>query len=464
MASTHQDSGLLPQAPELEAAVLGAMIVDSRVIDEAGPLLEPDAFYVVAHRTIFGAIVAMHEAGTPVDILTLTIELKKRGELDAVGGPVYISQLTNNVASSANVQTHTRIVLQQWARRRVIEVAALASKSAGDDGEDVFDVLDGLQSKLDTLNESLVKRQTITIRELLSENMGLVDEQKSNAQSTGWPSLDAATLGGYQPGDLVIVSARPGMGKTAFMISSQMNAAKAGYPSILFEAELTPDFLYRRYMSAETGIPLSSLVSRSITDRDIQLMHERYETMAGMPMYVNLNRRPSLRDLRSEIARHKRLYDIKAAYIDQINWMQLPDEKGGRSVGNYSALTRGLRSIAVDLEIPIIALHQQSRATSARGGDFRPQLTDLKHSGSFEEDAQLIMFLYRPEYYLIAEDSEGRSTKDRVDIIIAKQSNGALKDVPLRFHGPTASIHDDFMSSMGSSFNPRRGFTDDNPF
>lgn len=434
------DAGKLPpQAPDLEQAVLGACMQERGAFDEVS-YLKSDMFYAEAHKMIWEAIGQVHARDAHPDMLLVTEQMKQNGTLDIAGGAYYISQITNKVAGSANVDHHARIIQQMWMKREVIRISKDREREAYDEQSDVFDVLQKAEQEWATIQENLMVESTIPFSELADSELEDYDKEKPPAQSTGYESLDKLLNGGWHQGDFVIIAARPGMGKTAFEVGSILRGATEKNPLLVFQAEVSKTPFNDRFVAAHSGISLADLTARQVNDRDMKLRHNNHTAFRGLPIYVNFSSAPSVPDLRREVIRHKRLYDIKTIFLDQFNWVRLPGEKDRKEEVDEAA--RSLRRIAKDLDVTFVALHQMNRDVTNRRSH-KPQLSDLRESGAFENDAQLVIFLHRPFYYGDAEDENG-PTKDRADIIVAKHSSGATGVVSLRFDPETASFHDDW--------------------
>lgn len=434
---------LPPQAPDLEQGVLGACMLEKDTYDEMSYLTK-DMFYVEAHKHIWEAIEQVSARDAHPDILLVTEQMKKNATLDIAGGPFYISQIVDRVATTSNVDHHARIVQQKWMMRELIRISMDQQRDAYDDTADVFDVLEKSEQQLAAIQEGLMVESTIPFSELADSELEDYDKEKPPAQSTGYQSLDKLLNGGWHQGDFVIIAARPGMGKTAFEVGSILNGATEKNPILVFQAEVSKTPFNDRFVAAHSGIPLADLTARQVNDRDMKLRHNNHTAFRGLPIYVNFSSAPTMADLRREVIRYKRLYDIKTIFLDQFNWVKLPGEKDRKEEVDEAA--RGLRRIAKDLDVTFVALHQMNRDVTNRRSH-KPQLSDLRESGAFENDAQLVLFLHRPFYYGDAEDENG-PTKDRADIIVAKHSSGATGVVSLRFDPETASFHDDWNSHI----------------
>jgi len=427
---------LPPQAPELEQAILGAlMFAPDKCIHDIADVLPVDAFYVHAHKLIYRAIIGMYERGIEIDILTVTHELKKKGELDMVGGPYYISTLTNRVCSSAHVQRHSFIVIEQYIAREAIRVNSEAMRSAYN-GEDVLDLVPETIAKMEASIAGSIKRRSVSYSDAEKSQLEQMDSPRDPDHSTGYRDLDRI-VGGYMRGNLTIIGARPGMGKTAFAFSSASLAADNGTPTGFFSLEMNERQAQARLFSRKSGIPLGSILGHHMTDEQIQKRHEGLQSSEGWPLWIRYDSAITLSDIRAEATRMVKQHGVGCIFIDQLNWITPP--KSSNRNTEVGEITRGLKQLALQLNIAVVLLHQLSRSVETRGGDKRPQMSDLRDSGNVEQDAQLILFPYRPEYYGITEDDHG-STIGALDIFVAKNTNGALGTARLFFDAPTVSV------------------------
>lgn len=438
LIDTSLEAGKIPpQAIELEQAVLGASMLERRALQEVSGFLKPQHFYAIPHQIIWKGCCALYDAGNPVDILTITHWLKKSGELDFVGGPFYISQLTNKVASSANVEYHARIIVQEFVAREVIRINAQAMRDGYDPTEDAFDLANRTEAAMAEMLQGILVKSSVKLGDIATEQLENMDKEDAVRFSpTGWEKLNKVLGGGYQGGDLAIIAGRPGMGKSAAAFSDCLFGAQQGCPTALYSLELGEVKTNARMVSINTGIPLAKILSgaKGMEPHELQRIQEFHTAYAELPIYTNFNSGISLPELRADIGRMVRRYGIRKAIIDQLNWVN-PGKKVEDRVG---AITRGCKLIAQEFDISVILLHQLSRGLLQRGGDKRPELHDLRDSGAAEQDAQLVIFTHRPEYYNIREDEEG-DTKGKAQLIVAKHSNGSLATVNLYFDAPCAA-------------------------
>lgn len=456
LMDTAMEAGKLPpQAPELEQAVLGALMLERNAVNEAIDILQPESFYVEAHRKIFDSILGLFRNDQPIDILTVTEELKKRGELDVVGGPFYISQLTNKVASSANVQYHARIISQKHILRELIRISSDTMRDAYEDSADVFDLLDKTEQDLFTVTSGNLKRNYEPMSDLIQGAIEQIENAKTKTGGvsgvpTGFVQLDKLTAG-WQRSDMVIVAARPAMGKTSFVLSMARNIAVEHKRAVaVFSLEMSSTQLVTRLIASEAGISSEKLRKGDLTDSEFTILHQHIARLTNAPIFIDDTPGLNIFELRAKARRLKSQHNVDLIIIDYLQLMTAGgDSKGGNREQEISSISRSIKSIAKELDIPIIALSQLSRAVETRGGDKRPMLSDLRESGAIEQDADIVCFLYRPEYYKIYEDEHG-STLGVGEVIVAKHRNGAIDTVRLRFIPELAKFAD--LETMSGGF------------
>lgn len=434
---------LQPQALEIEAAILGAIMLEKEALMSVIDLLKPESFYHPKHQSIYKAIMELFDRSEPVDILTVTSQLKKNGELEVAGGAYYVSELTTTVNSSANIEAHTRIVQEQAIKRELISIASQIEKDAYEETTDVFELLDKTEQSLYKVSEANIKKNYADMRTILRGALKELEEKRGNDSAlTGVPSgftqLDRLTSG-WQKSDLVILAARPGMGKTAFVVSAMRNAAvDFQKPVAIFSLEMSAIQLVNRLICAEAELDSEKIKKGTLEEFEWQQLHHKIRKLDDAPIYIDDTPALSIRELRTKCRRLKVKHNIQMIIID---YLQLMSGEGGAkgSQGNreqeISAISRALKNLAKELEVPVIALSQLSRAVETRGGDKRPQLSDLRESGAIEQDADMVIFLYRPEYYKIDQDENGNSLKGVGEVIVAKHRNGSLDSVFLKFIG-----------------------------
>ena len=439
---------LPPQAVDLEEAVLGAMLLEREALSNVIDILSPDAFYKEQNGRVYGAMISLFNRSEPVDILTVSQELKRTGELELVGGSYYVSALTNRIASSANIEFHARIVAQKYLQRELIRISTDTIKTAYEDSTDVFELLDETTKNIFEILDSNVRKQHDKMSTLIAK---AIEEIEAAANQTdgllgvpsGFTALDRIT-GGWQKSDLMILAARPGMGKTAFVVSMAKNAAvEFKKPVAIFSLEMSSLQLVKRLISSETEITQDKILKGNLDNHEFVQLNERIKKLAVAPLFIDDTPALSIFELRAKARRLKENQKVELIIIDYLQLMSGgPDSKGNREQ-EISNISRGLKSLAKELEIPIIALSQLSRQVENRpGGSKRPQLSDLRESGAIEQDADMVMFIYRPEYYGLEIDENNEPTRGRAEVIIAKNRHGALETVKLRFIGQYAKFAD----------------------
>ncbi len=437
-----------PQALALEEAVLGALMLDRDAMSNVLDILQAESFYHEAHKLIYKAILRLFEQSKPVDMLTVTQELRTTGELEAAGGPAYIVELTEKVASSANIEYHARIVAQKYIQRELINVSNKIIRDAYEDTTDVFDLLDTAEQGLFDIAEKNMSRSYETMGSLASKALKQLEELKNREDGltgvpTGFTDIDRLTSG-WQPSDLIILAARPGMGKTSFVLSLARNAsADFGRGVAIFSLEMSALQLAQRIISMEAEVSSQKLRNGQLEDYEWQQLQSAIERISEAPIYIDDTPGINIFEIRAKCRRLKMQHDISLVIID---YLQLMSGGGENAKGNreqeVSAISRALKMLAKELNVPVIALSQLSRAVEVRGGSKRPQLSDLRESGSIEQDADMVSFIYRPEYYQILEDEEGQSLKGIAELIIAKNRHGALDTIKMRFTADFARFSD----------------------
>ena len=460
-----------PQAIDLEEAVLGAIMLEKDALTQVIDILKPEVFYKEAHNIIFSAISRLFGKSEPVDILTVTNELKNTGELEIVGGPYYITQLTNRIASAANVEYHSRIISQKFIQRELIRISSEIIKDAFEDTTDVFDLLDRAEQNLFSVSESNLRRNyddmqslvTVAIKEI---EAGKGQEGHLRGIPSGFTDLDRVT-NGWQKSDLVILAARPGMGKTAFVLSMARNAAIDFKKSIaFFSLEMSSIQLVTRLISSETQLSADKLKKGSLESYEWEQLHSKIRNLTDAKLLIDDTPALTVFELRAKCRRLKAQHDIDMVIIDYLQLMSGSGDARGNREQEISAISRSLKALAKELDIPVIALSQLSRAVETRGGSKKPILSDLRESGAIEQDADMVMFIYRPEYYKIEVDEDGNSTAGIAEICIAKHRNGALKDIPLRFidkFAKFADLHTDGDGLAYSGFDANEDFDSGQP-
>ncbi len=461
-----------PQAIDLEQVVLGAMMIDKKGVDEIIDILTPEVFYKEAHHLIYDAIRALFENGEPIDLLTVSEQLKKMAKLDQAGGDYYLIQLTQKVSSSAHIEYHARIILQKYIQRSLIKISNEIIEEAYDETTDVFDLLDTAESKLYEVTQGNIKRSSETAQSLVIQAKKKIEEISNKEGLSGVPSgfdrLDKLTSG-WQPSDLIIVAARPGMGKTALTLSMARNIAVGqGIPVAFFSLEMASVQLITRLISSETGLSSEKLRTGKLEKHEWEQLNVKVKSLEKAPLFIDDTPSLSIFDLRAKARRLASQHGIKMIIIDYLQLMTAGgSQKNGNREQEISMISRNLKALAKELMVPVIALSQLSRAVETRGGSKRPLLSDLRESGAIEQDADIVSFIYRPEYYKIDEwDDEERSPTDgQAEFIIAKHRNGGLENIRLKFIGHLGKFDnlDDFNTpyQFESAMNQNAAANDD---
>jgi len=451
-----------PQARELEEAVLGALMLEKDAYSLVSDILKPESFYDSIHQTIYRAIVDLAVRQAPIDMLTVVEQLRKDGEIEAVGGPVYIAQLTEKVASAAHIEFHARIIAQKYLARELISFSSLVTNKAFDETSDVDDLMQEAESKLFEISQRNVKKDVTQINPVIKEALNLLEIAANRPEGlsglqTGFNDLDKITSG-WQNSDLVIIAARPAMGKTAFVLSMAKNMAVAyNYPIALFSLEMSNVQLVNRLIVNTCEIPGEKIKNGQLAPYEWEQLDFKIKELYDAPLFIDDTASLSVFELRTKARRLVREHGIKMIIIDYLQLMNASGMNYGSREQEVSMISRSLKGLAKELNIPIIALSQLNRGVEGRAGaeGKRPQLSDLRESGAIEQDADMVCFIHRPEYYKIFEDDKGNSLIGLAEIIIAKHRNGATGDVFLRFKSEFArfqNVDDDYNFGAGQNF------------
>lgn len=429
-----------PQAPELEEAVLGALMIEKDAYSLVSEILRPESFYEHRHQLIYAAITDLAINQKPVDILTVKEQLSKRGELEEVGGPFYITQLSSKVASSAHIEYHARIIAQKALARELITFTSNIQSKAFDESLDVDDLMQEAEGKLFEISQQNMKKDYTQINPVIDEAYKLI--QKAAARTDGLSGLESGftkldkMTSGWQNSDLIIIAARPAMGKTAFVLSMAKNiAVNFRNPVALFSLEMSNVQLVNRLISNVCEIPSEKIKSGQLATYEWQQLDYKLKDLLDAPLYVDDTPSLSVFELRTKARRLVREHDVKLIIIDYLQLMNASGMSYGNRQEEVSTISRSLKGLAKELNIPIIALSQLNRSVENREGidGKRPQLSDLRESGAIEQDADIVCFIHRPEYYKIYEDEYKRDMRGKAEFIIAKHRNGAVDTVLLNF-------------------------------
>lgn len=425
-----------PQAVDIEEAVLGALMLEPHAVPETLEIVNSECFYKETNRKIFNAIKTLSDNHNPVDFLTVSDELKRTGDLEIIGGVAFLTQLSMKISSAAHVEYHAKILLQKYIQRELISISYEVQRDSFDDNLPVDELLDATQQKIFTLSDRNIKRETRPVRSIIED--AIVELHTNQLRSdglsgvrSGYTSLDRVTLG-WQPSDLIILAARPSMGKTAFVLTMARNmAVEHQIPIAFFSLEMSSLQLVKRLMISETGLSSDKIKGgKKLEEYEWTQINTRLAQLIKAPLYIDDTPSLSIYEFRSKARRLVSNAGVKAIVIDYLQLMSGPPELRGMREQEVSSISRSLKAIAKELNIPIIALSQLSRAVETRGGSKRPQLSDLRESGAIEQDADIVIFIHRQDYYGLTEDPAMTGVSD---IIIAKHRNGAVCDVQMRF-------------------------------
>jgi replicative DNA helicase len=427
-----------PQALDVERAVLGAMLIDNLAINQVIEILgDETALYHTPHRKIYACIHRLSERGEPVDQVTLTEELSRRGQLDEVGGPAFIAELAGEMATASNVGYHANIVLEKAQRRRLIDAATQTSVESYDETNDVREVIDKAEQRVFQIAEGELGKGVVSLESVMDDTFAAIERAQENAGSlsgvtTGYTELDEITAG-LQASDLLILAARPAMGKTAITLCIARNAAiKGNTPVLYFSLEMSVQQLSQRLLCSEARVSSHRLRTGRLSEEEWTRLSEWTGKLMEAPIYIDDTAGISIMEVRAKARRAKAEHNIGLIFIDYLQLMTASENFGSREQ-EIAYISRSLKGLAKELSVPVIACSQLSRAVESRT-DKRPQLSDLRESGSIEQDADVVMFLFRPEVYGIT-DEEGNSQEGVAELILGKQRSGPIGSVFLTFVG-----------------------------
>jgi len=437
-----------PQAIELEETVIGALMLEKGAIMEVIDILKPECFYNDTHRKIYSAILSLSQNYQPIDFLTVVEELRRHGTLEEIGGPYFIAQLTSKVASAAHIEFHARIIAQKYIQRELIRISSEIQAKAFDPASDVDDLLDFSEKQLFQIAQGVIKKESLPIDNIIKMAINQIEEAGKREDGLsgipcGFTGLDRIT-NGWQRSDLVIIAARPAMGKTAFVLTMARNIAVNHQKAVaVFSLEMASVQLVNRLIIAETELPGDKLKTGKLAAHEWAQLEYKIGALSKAPLYIDDTPAISLFELRAKCRRLKMQYDIQLIIIDYLQLMVGPgDNRNVNREQEVSNISRGLKVLAKELDVPVIALSQLNRSVETRTGSKKPQLSDLRESGAIEQDADIVIFIHRPEKFGLTEDEEGNSTKGLAEIIIAKHRNGATGTVNLRFIDTMAKFAD----------------------
>ncbi len=436
---------LQPQALELEEAVIGALMIEQDAFAKVSDILTPDSFYDHRHRVIYEAVATLSLNQRPIDILTVTEQLKSSGTLDEAGGPLYVTQLAGKVTTSAHIDYHARIISQKAMARELISFTSEVQSEAFDDTTDISELLNDAESRLFQIAHKNVKKDFESIDTVLEQSIERIRTASKRAQgmsglASGFRDLDNITSG-WQNSDLIILAARPAMGKTAFALSMAKNiAVNNEQPVALFSLEMSNVQLVNRLISSVCEISGSKLRDGRLAPYEWNVLDSKINALQKAPIYLDDTPQLSITEFRTKAIRLKKEHDVKLIIIDYLQLMNASGIRFGNRQEEISTISRNLKGIAKELDIPIIALSQLNRGVEGREGyeGKRPMLSDLRESGAIEQDADIVCFIHRPEYYKIYEDNNHNDLRGVAEIIIAKHRNGGVGDVRLSFRSDLA--------------------------
>ena len=438
---------LPPQAGDLEEAVLGAIMIEKDAIIAVMDIIRPESFYKDNHQKIFKVVLDLSQKLEPIDILTVTEELRQRDELEEIGGPFYISQLASKVSSAAHIEYHARIIAQKHIQRELIRVSTDIQSRAYDDSIDVNDLIDFSESELFKVAEGNIKKETTKINLVIQDAISQIEEASKREDGlsgvpSGYSKLDRVTSG-WQRSDLVIIAARPSMGKTALVLSMTRNMAVDHNQGVaIFSLEMSSVQLVNRLIVSETELPSEKIRNGRLEPFEWEQLEYKIKRLVEAPVFIDDTPAISVFELRAKCRRLMSQQKIDVIIIDYLQLMTGSNDTKGNREQEVSLISRSLKGIAKELNVPIIALSQLNRSVEMRSGTKRPQLSDLRESGAIEQDADMVLFIHRPEKYGFIEDEEGNSLLGIAELILAKHRNGALADIKLRFRTELAKFED----------------------
>ncbi|QQS50086.1 MAG: replicative DNA helicase [Bacteroidota bacterium] len=452
---------LPPQSVEFEEAILGGLMLEKDAVIEVIDILKPASFYREEHVKIFQAVIDLFSNNRAIDLLTVTDQLRKNKTLEEVGGPAYLTQLTRNIASAAHIEFHARIVQQKFIQRELIRVSTEIQNRSFDESVDVNDLLDYSEGELFNVAQGNIKKEASKLNVLVKEAIGRIENASKQEGGlvgvpSGYTALDRIT-NGWQPANLIILAARPAMGKTAFVLSMARNMAVDHKKSVaVFSLEMSSIELVNRLISSEAELQSTKIRTGQLSDDEWQKLEYRARRLEEANIFIDDTPAISIFELRAKCRRLKRQHNIDIVIIDYLQLMTGPPDMRGNREQEVSSISRALKSIAKELDIPIICLSQLNRSVESRP-DKRPQLSDLRESGAIEQDADIVSFIHRPEYYGFTEDENQMSLRGIAEIILAKHRAGSVGDIRLRFVAEFTKfteLEDPFITALGDQGSP----------
>lgn len=434
MSTSSVNPKLPPQNQEAEASLLGALLIDSDAVVKVADIVNENDFYDKRHGLIFAAIKRLYETHSPIDVLTLADELRNNDHLDQIGGGAYLTELTNFVPTAAHVGQYAEIVSSKSLRRRLIKASQDITNFGYDESEDLQNLIEQAESRLFEVSQQHVKQDVVSLEQILTDSFDRLDELHKDKATirgipTGYKDLDAI-LAGLQRSDLFILAARPSMGKTAMVLNLAHNVAvKAGQPVLIFSLEMSKEQLVDRVLAKESGVNAWALRTGNLTDTDFEKIGQAMGTLSEAQIFIDDTPGITVSDMRTKARREAHQHPLGLIIVDYLQLMSGGGRFGGEGnrVQEISEISRGLKGIARELNVPLIALSQLSRSVESRSPQI-PQLADLRESGSIEQDADVVAFLYREEYY-----NPDTERKNIMDVLIKKHRNGPTGNVELYF-------------------------------
>jgi replicative DNA helicase len=435
--TSSQSERIPPQAVEVEQAVLGAMLLDKDAIGKALEIIDKDCFYRDDHQKIFEVLVGLFDRNQPVDIITVSEELTRRRQLDEVGGRMYLLELTERIATTANVEYHCNIVLEKSTLRKLIDTSTQIVSQCYDSAQDVDDLLDRAEQGIFGISEKRIKEGFIPLGELLPHTFEAIEEyQKKGGMITGIPTgfVDLDTLtGGLQRSDLIVVASRPSMGKTALCLSVAEHVAIEQKGAVgIFSLEMAKSQLAQRMLCSRARFSTHKMRTGKVSDAEYSNLAVAVGPLAEAKIFIDDTPNLGILQMRAKARRLKAQHDVALIVVDYLQLMQGPRNTESRQQ-EISMISRSLKGLAKELNVPVVAVSQLSRKVEDRGGDKRPMLADLRESGAIEQDADVVIFVYRPEFYGIEKFRDGMLAQGVAEIIVSKHRNGPTGELRLTF-------------------------------
>ena len=425
-----------PYDEKLEQIVLGSIIIEPSEFAKVMSQFRPETFYKESHVLIAKSLLKMAKANKDIDMMTVVEQLAADGVLEKVGGAFYVASLSENIGSAAHLEMHLRILIQKEIRRKIIEKASALFNKSFDESVDLDDLLNDTSKLIDWVSKEIIKQEGETVREILPNVIQKIEKAAQNGNgisgiTSGFPSIDRITQG-WQNSDMVVIAARPSMGKTAFSLSMACNIAALGIPCAFFSLEMSKEQIVQRILSMETGINSKQIRSGQLSTDEWQHLENFVTPIEGMPIVIDDQAAMKTLDFRTKAKNYVEKYGVKIIIIDYLQLMK-SNEKNQNREREVAEISSTIKAVAKELNVPIIALSQLNRAVESRQGDKRPTLADLRDSGSIEQDADLVCFIHRPEKYGIEVTEDGEPTAELGKIIFGKNRNGEVCDVNLHF-------------------------------